>query len=75
MTIFTRGQLRGALRAPLEHCLLARPGRGAAHIAPDCTGQNFYALDRGLRDLLPLYLSSDDFAKISRCASGPRSAR
>ena len=25
-------------------------------IAPDCSGQNFYALDRGLRDLLALYL-------------------
>src|SRR5581483_9024478 len=44
--------------------LAGDPDRGAAHIAPDCTGQNFYALDRGLRDLLPLYLSSDDFAKL-----------
>jgi len=25
-------------------------------IAPDCSGQDFYALDRGLRDLLALYL-------------------
>ena len=30
--------------------------RGADHIAPDCAGQNFYAIDRALRDLLPLYL-------------------
>ena len=30
--------------------------RPRAIIAPDCAGQNFYAIDRGLRDLLPLYL-------------------
>ena len=40
------------------------PRRGADHIAPDCAGQNFYACDRGLRDLLPLYLSSQDFARL-----------
>ena len=40
------------------------PDRGAAHIAPDCAGLNFYAADRGLRDLLPLYLSETDFAKL-----------
>ena len=40
------------------------PDRGAAHIAPDCAGLNFYAADRGLRDLLPLYLSTSDFAKL-----------
>ena len=38
--------------------------RGADHIAPDCTGQNFYAIDRGLRDLLPLYLRADDFSRL-----------
>src|ERR1700752_131512 len=38
--------------------------RGADHIAPDCAGQNFYAVDRGLRDLLPLYLSPTDFARL-----------
>ncbi|MFO1109403.1 MAG: acyl-CoA dehydrogenase family protein [Bradyrhizobium sp.] len=42
----------------------AAPRRGADHIAPDCTGQNFYAVDRGLRDLLPLYLSAADFARL-----------
>jgi hypothetical protein len=30
--------------------------RGANHLAPDCAGQNFYAIDRGLRGLLQLYL-------------------
>jgi acyl-CoA dehydrogenase len=35
--------------------------RGAAHLAADCGGLNFYALDRGLRDLLPLYLGDQDF--------------
>jgi acyl-CoA dehydrogenase len=40
------------------------PDRGAAHIAPDCAGQNFYAGDRGLRDLLKLYLEPDDFRRL-----------
>jgi acyl-CoA dehydrogenase len=44
--------------------LTGDPDRGAGYIAPDCTGQNFYAVDRGLRDLLPLYLSSGDFAHL-----------
>jgi acyl-CoA dehydrogenase len=38
--------------------------RGADHIAPDCAGQNFYAADRGLRDLLKLYLTAEDFRRL-----------
>jgi alkylation response protein AidB-like acyl-CoA dehydrogenase len=38
--------------------------RGAHHIAPDCAGQNFYTVDRGLRDLLRLYLEPDDFRRL-----------
>jgi alkylation response protein AidB-like acyl-CoA dehydrogenase len=38
--------------------------RGADHIAPDCAGQNFYATDRGLCDLLKLYLEPDDFRRL-----------
>ena len=39
--------------------------RGAAnHVAPDCAGQNFYAIDRGLRDLLRLYLEPNDFRRL-----------
>jgi acyl-CoA dehydrogenase len=38
--------------------------RGADHIAPDCAGQNFYAIDRGLRDLLRLYLQPNDFRRL-----------
>src|ERR1700710_267681 len=38
--------------------------RGADHIAPDAAGQNFYAVDRGLRDLLAHYLSPADFAHL-----------
>jgi alkylation response protein AidB-like acyl-CoA dehydrogenase len=33
-------------------------------IAPDCTGQDFYALDPGLRELLALYLPADVHAKL-----------
>src|SRR6476469_1992045 len=38
--------------------------RGADHIAPDCAGQNFYEIDRGLRDLLSFYLEPDDFRRL-----------
>jgi acyl-CoA dehydrogenase len=43
-----------------------KPGgkRGADHIAPDCAGENFYAIDRGLRDLLPLFLEPEDFKRL-----------
>jgi alkylation response protein AidB-like acyl-CoA dehydrogenase len=40
------------------------PRRGADHIAPDCAGQNFYAVDRGLRNLLQLYLPPGDFRRL-----------
>jgi acyl-CoA dehydrogenase len=38
--------------------------RGANHLALDCSGQNFYAIDRGLRGLLQLYLEPDDFRRL-----------
>jgi alkylation response protein AidB-like acyl-CoA dehydrogenase len=38
--------------------------RGANHLAPDCAGQNFYAIDRGLRGLLQLYLEPNDFLSL-----------
>jgi acyl-CoA dehydrogenase len=37
---------------------------GPDHLAPDCAGQNFYAGDRGLRDLLRHYLEPDDFRRL-----------
>ena len=40
------------------------PKHGADRIAPDGAGQNFYAIDRGLRDLLRLYLQPDDFRRL-----------
>jgi acyl-CoA dehydrogenase len=36
----------------------------ARHISPDCAGLNFYDLDRGLRDLLKLYLSPADHERL-----------
>lgn len=42
----------------------ATRNRGPDHIAPDCAGQNFYAIDRGLRDLLRLYLEPNDFRRL-----------
>jgi acyl-CoA dehydrogenase len=38
--------------------------RGPDHIAPDCAGENFYAIDRGLRDLLQAYLEPNDFGRL-----------
>jgi alkylation response protein AidB-like acyl-CoA dehydrogenase len=38
--------------------------RGSDHIAPDCAGQNFYAIDRGLRQLIQLYLEPGDFRRL-----------
>jgi acyl-CoA dehydrogenase len=37
---------------------------GPDHLAPDCAGQNFYAVDRGLRDLLQHYLEPNDFRRL-----------
>src|SRR5947209_65929 len=39
-------------------------GRGPDLVAPDCAGENFYAIDRGLRDLLQIYLEPNDFARL-----------
>jgi hypothetical protein len=33
-------------------------------VPPSCARQNFDAIDRGLRDLLPLYLAGHDFEKL-----------
>src|SRR5712672_1178804 len=51
-------------RASSGEGLAPAPRRGADHIAPDCAGQNFYAIDRGLRDLLKLHLTPDDFRRL-----------
>jgi alkylation response protein AidB-like acyl-CoA dehydrogenase len=53
-----------AARASSGEGLAPSARRGADHIAPDCAGQNFYAIDRGLRDLLKLYLTLDDFRRL-----------
>jgi acyl-CoA dehydrogenase len=38
--------------------------QGPDHLGLDCSGENFYTIDRGLRDLLRLYLSPDDFGHL-----------
>jgi acyl-CoA dehydrogenase len=43
---------------PAEQRAPASPQAAASPIAPDCAGQNFFAGDRGLRELLALYLPS-----------------
>jgi len=44
----------------------AQPGKqaSASPIAPDCSGQDFYAIDRGLQQLLALYLPADSHARL-----------
>jgi acyl-CoA dehydrogenase len=44
--------------------LRAASDRGPASLAPDCAGLNFYALDRGLRELLTLYLRDQEFRAL-----------
>src|SRR3546814_17773733 len=48
-------------------------------VAPDCRGLDFYRLDRGLRDLLPLYLDpaalahfEPHFDRMGKLAGGRR---
>ncbi len=43
----------------------AVPAPAASPIAPDCAGQDFYAIDRGLRDLVEIYLPADTRAKLT----------
>ena len=55
------------MHAPPSHASFAEAkniDRGPDHIAPDCAGQNFYTIDRGLRDLLQLYLEPADFRRL-----------
>ena len=51
------------------HRLAELASRGASarrsqHLAPDCAGLNFYALDHSLRSLLPLYMDADLLAHL-----------
>ncbi len=63
---------------PLDTELMAANSRhGSDWIAPDCSGQDFYALDRGLQDLLALYLPpgtrealTPHFARLGVLAGG-----
>jgi acyl-CoA dehydrogenase len=55
------------MHAPLSHQSSDKTQdrkRGPDHIAPDGAGQNFYAIDRGLRDLLQAYLDPNDFKRL-----------
>ncbi len=51
-------------QASLDQAKAQGSNRGADHIAPDCAGQNFYAIDRGLRDLLRIYLEPNDLRRL-----------
>jgi hypothetical protein len=58
----------------------AEPERadGAIHIARDCAGLNFYEIDRGLRDLLPLIwptMATGSCNRISTASGTPNDAQ
>ncbi len=53
-----------ASHKPAGNADAQNPVRGPDHIAPDCAGANFYAIDRGLRDLLQAYLEPNDFRRL-----------
>jgi alkylation response protein AidB-like acyl-CoA dehydrogenase len=42
----------------------ARVPTGSDHVAPDCAGMDFFAADRGVQDLLRLYLDADTHAAL-----------
>ncbi|WP_035884460.1 acyl-CoA dehydrogenase family protein [Cupriavidus metallidurans] len=42
----------------------ARSRQSSQHLAPDCAGLDFLALDRGLQDMLRLYLPADAHAHL-----------
>ena len=44
------------MEAPSKVAKIADAPRGSDHLALDCRGMNFYRIDRGLQDLLKLYM-------------------
>ena len=44
---------------------LRRCAHRSRHIAPDCSGLNFYDIDRSLRDLLSLYMDAPLLAHLT----------
>jgi len=56
-----------AFQADYSDYVRPRPtqsGQSSHRLAPDCAGLDFFALDRGLRDLLALYLPADAHAHL-----------
>src|SRR5688500_641691 len=54
--------------APAAHAHLARReavAQRSRHIAPDCSGLNFWEVDRSLRDLLALYMDAPLLAHLT----------
>jgi alkylation response protein AidB-like acyl-CoA dehydrogenase len=49
---------------PIEDSTVEPEPAGANHVARDCAGLNFYQIDRGLRDLMPLYLADADHRRL-----------
>jgi alkylation response protein AidB-like acyl-CoA dehydrogenase len=51
-------------RTDLHRTATIDPSGPADHVAPDCTGLNFFDMDRSVRDLLKLYLPREDEQKL-----------
>ena len=50
---------------PLDQPRPSAARTGSDWIAPDCAGWDFFAVDRGLRDLLALYLPRDLLERLT----------
>jgi acyl-CoA dehydrogenase len=67
MNVHTKRGSTSSPRGRSETLAKAQPARTVAHtspIAPDCSGQDFYAIDAGLQQLLALYLPADTRARL-----------
>ena len=63
MNVHTRPKAGKATKSAKVAAKAAAPG-GSEAIAPDCAGADFYAVDRGLQQLLALYLPPAELAHM-----------
>lgn len=47
-----------------DHAQAVAASDPARHVSPDCSGLNFYEIDRGVRDLVQLYLQAEDRQRL-----------
>ena len=57
--------MTSSLTAPASLAGRSAVAQRSDHIAPDCSGLNFFAIDRSLRDLLGLYMEAPLLAHLT----------